>query len=212
MSHPAGNTSRHMGQLCSLPPPAASPSPLTLLCISSSSSSTTSSSFSFLLCRETCLSEALSWLVTSCLLNGPGSSACSPPSLSSTRPALEGPADDDAPCELWKDGCGFLVGAWRDAVLPLWLCLLREASCLSSGCGTGLACSDRSCWEELRGPGFNEVPGEGGQASAKGGTSSLRSHHRCSSKFSDVDLYSNIGRNKCKTLTNNETLFYNFRW
>lgn len=77
ISYPAGNTSRHMGQLCRPTPPAASPSPLTLVCTSSSS------------LFSSRLSDALPWLVRICLLSSPVSF----PFLSSSTPTLDGPAD-----------------------------------------------------------------------------------------------------------------------
>lgn len=98
VSYPAGNTSRHMGQLCSFPPPAASPSPLTLLCTSSSSlSPTTSSLFVPFSCRVTRLSDAA---------------------------AAVDNDDDAAPSRLWREGCGLMERPWRDVVSALWLCLL----------------------------------------------------------------------------------------
>lgn len=145
ISYPTGNTCRHMGQLSSAAPPpaAAPPSPLTILCTSSSSlSSTTSSLFSGSFCRETRLSDTLSWFVRSCLLTGPD---CSPPALQpSSPPTVEGPADAAAPTQLWRDGCGLLA---------------REDSCLSGRSDTGLICTERSCWEELsrRRSGLDEV-------------------------------------------------------
>lgn len=168
ISYPAGNTSRHMGQLCSVPPPAASPP---LLC-TSSSSSTNFSLFLPFFSRQICLSVSFSF-------------------LSSSRPTL---VDDATASQLLWEGCGLLVKAWRDVVLSLRLCHVWEGSGLSGGSGATLVCIEGSCWDKqsLSGPGLDAVLWRGKAGSGKEATSSRRSHHRWSSNFGDVGLYNNM--------------------
>lgn len=119
VSYPAGNTSRHMGQLCSPPLPAASPSPLTLLCTASSSlSPSTSSLFLHFSCGETRLPNAAA-------------------------------ADDDGPVWMWREGCGLLLRSWTKGAFPLWLCLLWEQSCPSDVALSSSVRVERACLEEL---------------------------------------------------------------
>lgn len=184
-SYPTGNTIRHIGQLCSSPPPSV----LELACTSSTAlSSTTSSLFPSTLCRELRLSDTFILFVRICLLTVPDcGSACSLPFLPSCLPTSEHPGDDAASSQLRRDGLVFSVKLWRVVVLTSWLCLLWDDCCLSGGSGTGLVCTDRSCWEvlSLRG---SELELEGGVGSGKGETSSLRSHQRCSSNFRAFDF------------------------
>lgn len=85
VSYPAGNTSRHMGQLCSPPPVTASPSCLTFFCNSPALPTAVSLFFPFS-CRETRLSEA-------------------------AAAAADVDDDDEAGLAwLWREGCDLLEG------------------------------------------------------------------------------------------------------
>lgn len=84
VSYPAGNTSRHMGQLCSPPPVAPSPSCLTFFC-NSSVSPTAVSLFVPFSCIETRPSEAAA-------ADG------------------DGDGDDAGLAWLWREGCDLLEG------------------------------------------------------------------------------------------------------